>query len=268
VKQLQILETCSQRIREAILPLIGTREAQETFGKGAGGDPLKRIDLEAERALLNTLQDEGVSCTVVSEESGIIKFGPSPENLYVVVDPIDGTTNVLRGIPFVVTSIAVAKKPNLKYVEAGLVLDLIHNKKYVAQKGRGAFREDLRIKPSTIKTLDKAMVGLDFNTYRVEELSQKLSRLLEKTKHVRHFGANALEVCYVADGTTEAFVDLRGKLRVTDVAAAYLILQEAGGIMTSPNGEEMDVPLDLEQRVSFIAAGNMELYEKIRELLA
>jgi len=267
VKPLRLLETCSQRIREAVLPLLGTKEAQEEFGRGAGGDPLKKIDLEAERALLNILQEEEISCTVISEESGLIKLGATPENLYVVVDPVDGTTNALRGIPFAVTSIALAKKPNLKHVEAGLVLDLIHNQKYVAQKDKGAFKENQKIKPSTIKTLEKAMVGLDFNTYRVKELAQKLTKILEKTKHVRHFGANALEVCYVADGTSEAFIDLRGKLRVTDVAAAYIILQEAGGIMTTPKGDEMDVPLNLEQRVSFIAAGNVEIYREIKEFL-
>jgi len=267
VDPLGLLETCGQRIREAVLPLLGTKEAQEVFGRGAGGDPLKKIDLEAERALLTALKEEDVSCTIVSEESGLIKLGATPENLYVVVDPVDGTTNALRGIPFAVTSIAIAKKPNLKHVEAGLVLDLIHNQKYFAQKGRGAFKEHERIKPSTVKTLEKAMVGLDFNTYRVKELAQKLTRVLEKTKHVRHFGANALEVCYVADGTSEAFIDLRGKLRVTDVAAAYLILREAGGIMTTPKGEEMDVPLNLEERVSFIAAGNTDIYKEIRELL-
>jgi myo-inositol-1(or 4)-monophosphatase len=91
---------------------------------------------------------------------------------------------------------------------------------------------------------------------------------MQKTRHLRHLGANALEVCYVADGTTEAFIDMRGKLRVTDVAAAYLILKEANGIMVTPEGKEVNVQLAPTQRVSFIAAANNVIYKAIRNSLS
>jgi len=88
--------------------------------------------------------------------------------------------------------------------------------------------------------------------------------VLQKSRHLRHLGANALELCYVADGTTDAFIDLRSKLRVTDIAAAYLILLEAGGIMVTPEGTELNAPLDAAQRLSFIATANMPLHETIK----
>ncbi len=95
----------------------------------------------------------------------------------------------------------------------------------------------------------------------------RLIPLLEKTKHLRHFGADALEICYVADGKTDAFIDIRGKLRVTDIAAAYLIIREAGGIMVTPEGDELDVALDATQRVAFIAAASKTFYTEIQKLL-
>jgi myo-inositol-1(or 4)-monophosphatase len=102
---------------------------------------------------------------------------------------------------------------------------------------------------------------------KIRELLPRLLPLLEKVKHLRHFGADALELCYVADGKTDAFLDIRGKLRVTDMAGAYLILREAGGIISTPEGEELDVVLDAAQRVAFVAAANETIFETIRKLL-
>jgi myo-inositol-1(or 4)-monophosphatase len=90
---------------------------------------------------------------------------------------------------------------------------------------------------------------------------------METTKHLRHLGANALEMCYVVDGKTDAFIDIRGKLRVTDMAAAQLIIREAGGIITKPDGKSLNVPLEASQKVSFIAAANNTIYDKIHKLL-
>ena len=95
----------------------------------------------------------------------------------------------------------------------------------------------------------------------------KLTDLIAKTKHIRHFGANALELCYVANGLTDAFVDIRGKLRTTDVAAGFLILKEAGGIITKPDNQELNVELDPKQTVSFVASGNVEIHNKIINLV-
>ena len=128
-----------------------------------------------------------------------------------------------------------------------------------------------RLQKSSFRTDLTKSVWVTSRVFLVEAnrpLSSSAStRGLQKTKHLRHLGANALEICYVADGTTDAFIDIRGKLRVTDVAAAYLILLEAGGTMTSPEGKELSAPLTPTQQVSFIAAANKQLYEVIRRFL-
>lgn len=264
---LGILEDCSRKMKKEILALFGSAEAQVGFGLGAGGDVIKKIDLAAENALVQTLQDHGVSCTLISEEAGTKEIGSSPSSCYLTTDPLDGTTNAVRGAPFMAISLAVSKKPYLKDVETALVCDPVHDVTYTAEQGKGAFRNQEMIQPSSTTSLEEAVMGVDFNTLRIRELVLRLIPLLEKARHLRHFGADALEICYVADGKTDAFIDIRGKLRATDIAAAYLILREAGGIMATPDGNELDVALDATQRVAFIAAANKTFCGEIRKLI-
>jgi myo-inositol-1(or 4)-monophosphatase len=147
------------------------------------------------------------------------------------------------------------------------VHDIIHDVIYSAQKNGGAFRNGQKIKPSENSQIEDAVIGVDLNTLRIKELVTKLEGLFKVGKHFRHFGANALELCYVADGRTDAFVDIRGKLRVTDIVASYLILLEAGGIILSPEGKELNIPLEATQRLSFIAAANRKIFETIQQAL-
>lgn len=264
---LELLQECSQKMRKAALKYYGSPKAAVGFGIGAGGDTSKRIDLAAEKALIDCLGKHEISCTLVSEEMGTKKIGFEPSEYYVTTDPVDGTTNAVRGVPFSANVIAVSKGPWLRNVETAIVHDIVHDITYTAQKKGGAFRNGERIKTSEISEIEEAIVGVDLNSFRIEELVAKLEGLFKIGKHFRHFGANALEICYVADSTTDAFLDIRGKLRVTDMVASYLILREAGGIILNPEGEELNVPLDATQRLCFIAASNMKMYETIKKAL-
>jgi myo-inositol-1(or 4)-monophosphatase len=268
VDWLEILLSCKDNVKIHIRPHLKTlKEAQPDLGIGAGGDPMKLVDLAAEKAIIEILLENSLSFTLVSEESGIKEFGESPKLYYVTVDPIDGTNNLVHGLPFYASSIAVSSEPKLSKVFTGLVTDLFHDVTYTAQKGKGAYRGDKKLTPSKTKSLEEAMIGLDLNTYKVKEIAPQLTDLIQATKHIRHFGANALELCYVADGLTDAFVDVRGKLRATDVAAAYLIIKEAGGIFTTPEGATVDVRLDPKKKLKFVASGNTQIHKIILSLL-
>jgi len=265
---LEILVRCKENVKTHIRPLLKTlNEPQPDLGRGAGGDPMKLVDLAAEKAIVEVLQQCGVSFTLISEESGVKEFGEAPRQCYVTVDPIDGTVNLVRGLPFYASSIAVSAEPVLSSVYAALVTDLFRDITYTAQEGKGAYRDGEKIKPSALESLEEAVIGLDLNTYKVREIAPQLTNLIQKTKHIRHFGANALELCYVADGTTDAFVDIRGKLRTTDMAAGFLILREAGGTITTPAGHALDVKLDPKQKIKFIASGNMQIHKIILSLI-
>ena len=255
-------------MKEESLKFYGSPEAATGFGVGAGGDISKRIDLAAEKALIDCLNKHELSCTLVSEEAGTKKIGPELSEYYVTTDPVDGTTNAVRGLPFSANVIAVSRGPWLQDVETAIVSDIFHDIIYTAQKNRGAFKNGERIKPSKRVNLEDAIIGVDCNTLKIRDLLTKLEGLFKREKHFRHFGANALEICYVADGSTDAFIDIRGKLRVTDIVASYLIIREAGGIILSPEGEELNIPLAATQRLSFISASNRTLYEAIKAALA
>ena len=265
---LQILIHCKQKVQERIHPYLkNLNEPQPDLGKGAGGDPMKPVDLAAEKAIIEVLQQSGASFTLISEESGVKEFGENPAQYYVTVDPIDGTTNLVHGLPFYASSIAISTQPTLSTVFAALVTDLVHDTTYTAIEGKGAYRDSEEIASSTLDSLVTALVGLDLNTYKVKEIAPQLTDLIQKTKHIRHFGANALELCYVADGTTDAFIDIRGRLRTTDMAAAFLIIKEAGGIITTPLGDDLDAKLGPEQTVTFIASGNTRIHKTILSLV-
>jgi myo-inositol-1(or 4)-monophosphatase len=265
---LQILAQCRVNVRTQIQPLQKTlKESQPDLGVGAGGDPMKLVDLAAEKAIIEVILQNDISFTLVSEESGIREFGDTPKDFYVTVDPIDGTTNLIRGLPFYCSSIAVGREPFLSKVFAASVADLLHGVSYTALAGKGAHRDGNPITPSSLTSLEEAVIGLDLNTYKIADIAPQLTKVIRKTKHVRHFGANALELCYVADGLTDAFIDIRGKLRVTDVAAAFLILKEAGGTVTTPEDQPIDAKLDPKQTVKFVASGNKQIHEKILSLI-
>jgi myo-inositol-1(or 4)-monophosphatase len=233
------------------------------LGKGAGGDSMKPVDLEAEKAIVDVLLQNHISFTLVSEESGVKKFGSKADECYVTTDPIDGTTNLVRGLPFYCSSVAISNGPTLDHVYAGMVADLFHDWTYLSTKNDGAFCNGRRIFTSKTSSLDEAVIGLDLNTYKAKEIAPLLSELIQSTKHIRHYGANALELCYVAEGLTDAFVDIRGKLRATDVAAGFLILKEAGGMVTAPDGSVAVGRLDPKQTLSFVASGNLKIKNAI-----
>jgi len=265
---LPILIECKNSIQKRITPLLKTaQKKQPSLGIGAGGDPIKRIDLVAEKAIVETLVRRGISFTLISEESGIVKYGENPEENHVTVDPIDGTTNLTRGIPFYATSIAVSTKPELNTVHSALVADLFHGTTYTAKKGNGAKRNGQKITPSKQTSLEEAVIGIDLNTYKAREVAPSLTSLIERTKHIRHLGANALELCYVADGTTEAFIDIRGKLRATDTAAAWLIINEVGALITTPDGKPLKAKLDPRETLTFVASANRQIHRKILSLM-
>jgi myo-inositol-1(or 4)-monophosphatase len=263
-----ILTECKNNVEKSIKPHLKTlNEPQPNLGKGAGGDEMKPVDLAAEKAILETLQKNNISFSLISEESGFETFGETPEECYVTIDPIDGTTNLVRGLPFYASSIAISRKPVMSEVYAGLVTDLSRDITYLALEGKGAYRDGEKIQSSNISLMDEAVIGLDLNTYKVKEIAPKLTALIEKTKHIRHFGANALELCYVANGLTDAFVDIRGKLRTTDVAAGFLIIKEAGGLVTTPDNKPINVKLDPKQSLKFVASGNKEIHQTILGLV-
>lgn len=264
----QILTECKISIKTAIKPCLKNMgKPQPNLGVGAGGDLMKPVDLAAETAIIQTLQRHRVSFTLISEESGTTEYGDDPREVYICTDPIDGTTNLIHGLPFFASSIAVADKPELAAVYAGIVIDLVHDYVFFAQRDQGAFRNGQQIHTSKTQSIDDAVIGLDLNAYKTQLNMVVAANLIENIKHTRHFGANALEVSHVAAGLTDAFIDLRNKIRTTDVAAGFLIAKEAGAIVTDPDNNTINLPLNPKQKLNFIASANEVIHNQILSLI-
>jgi myo-inositol-1(or 4)-monophosphatase len=98
-----------------------------------------------------------------------------------------------------------------------------------------------------------------------EQTIARLSPVMSKANHVRQLGSLALELCHLAKGSLDASIDFRGKCRPVDLAAAYLIVKEAGGLLYSADGKELDAELGVETRVSFLAAANKKTLKELSE---
>jgi myo-inositol-1(or 4)-monophosphatase len=264
---LNLFQEASEKVCRKVKPILGSEKAKKVMGMGAGGDLTKYIDLLAEKIVIETLEAKDASCTLISEECGLRKIGKSSGD-YVILDSIDGTTNATHSIPFVSTSIAHATNGFLNSVDVALVKDLYRNTIFTAIRGKGANGGGKPLKSSTIGTLGKAIIAVDLSFQdNLPTLLSQLLPILCKTLKIRTLGSTALEVCYVASGALDAFIDLRGMTRATDLAAAYLILKESGGISTKPSGEDLNMLLKADARTAFFSAANKVLSGEILQNL-
>ncbi len=209
-----------------------------------GGRPGQyRIDLVADAAALPVLRDAGVG--VLSEESG--DEGVDKE-IVVVIDPVDGSTNASRGIPWYATSLCAVDSEGPR---VALVTNLATGTRYEASRGGGAFRDGQPITPSGAKSLDEAMLVL--NGYSPNYL---------QWRQYRSLGATALDLCSVADGTVDATIDCTDSaLGPWDYMGAMLVLQEAGAQIADQQGREL-VVLDHTARRTPVSAATPDLFEQ------
>jgi myo-inositol-1(or 4)-monophosphatase len=257
------IEACSS-VRSQVSRLVGTEEANESYGMGAGGDVTRKIDVVAEKAVMDILKQYGLNCTLIAEEAGKVDLTNGKSEGFVVLDAVDGTTNALRGIPFYCCSIAFADANRLSAVKYGVVMDLFTGDVYSASKSNGAFFNGAKIHVKEKYDESRYVVGMNVSGINLTKI-EALKPIMAKANHIRHMGANALELCIFARGLMDCFIDIRNKIRVTDMAAAYLIVREAGGILISEDGRELEVELDSNSRLSFIAAANKRVVDDIAQ---
>jgi myo-inositol-1(or 4)-monophosphatase len=296
-KDVQFWSNVSKKIIEeaqmAISPLIGTIKGGEIVKMGADGTPTKLIDLVAENKVVEVLEDTGRSVTLISEEIGEFKIGEGSSEVVFVVDPLDGTSNALKNIPAYAISIAIAdasgnethknlENPSgsrninskisqnqpqnqltIEDIEIGFVKNLATGDLYEAVKGQGAMLNGKKLVPSTQEDISKSSIGAYI--YRAE--MNKVDKLCKAVRRMRILGSVAIELCYVADGTYDAFIDIRGNLRIVDISAAKLIIEETRGIVTDEKCQPLNGKLNVLERTSIIAACNPIIHSDIIQIL-
>lgn len=254
VDMVDVLRGASARVYERVGGMAGTPAAVEgDYGIGAGGDVSRNIDVTAERAVLEYLAESGVSCTVLGEECGRVEVGPDPVG-HVIMDAIDGSANAVRGVPFFCCSLAYARGDTLGSVTDAVVANLATGQTYSAARGRGAALDGSPARVQSARPVYR-IVGANLSG-APPAIVERLRPLFASHGHVRHFGANALEMSMLAAGLMDVYIDLRGKIRVQDAAAGCLIVREAGGLVVDESLADLDSDLEYTTRLSFIAASS------------
>lgn len=196
-------------------------------------DFVTEVDKAAEKVIIETLQEAYPGYGILAEESGI-SAGQDSEYQW-IIDPLDGTTNFIHGMPQYAVSIALAKSG---IVEQAVVFDPNRNELFTASKGAGAFLNERRIRVSRRTRLGEALIGTGFPYRMFDKIDLYLAifkELAEKTAGQRRPGAASLDLAYVACGRYDAFWEFG--LSPWDMAAGALLISEAGGLVSDLRGD-------------------------------
>jgi len=257
---LKTLKPIACRVRTRVNQVLLSSDADTVIGRNLSGDLTRKVDIEAERIILEGLRELQIPLYYIGEEIQLT-IGNNPD-IFVVSDCVDGSLNAIRGIPFYCTSIAISNTPKMSGVFTGLVMDLLRGDVFTAVKNGGAFLNGKPIQVSDITSLSDSVLRISFS--HIESIvGERLVALLSRARHDRHLGSAALELCYLAAGFYQSFVDVRKRLRPTDLAAAHLIIKEAGGIVSSPDGNILDYILDSKTHLSIMASCSERLHQEI-----
>ena len=195
-------------------------------------DFVTEVDRAAEQAIIEVLRDAFPGHGILAEESG--ESGPESEFTW-IIDPLDGTTNFIHGMPQYAVSIAQTKNGVLEHA---VVYDPNTNEMFTASRGAGAFLNDRRIRVSRRTRLNESLIGTGFPFRQFDHVDAYLAmfkELTQKTAGIRRPGAAALDLAYVAAGRLDGFWEMG--LSPWDMAAGVLLIQEAGGLVSDLSGE-------------------------------
>jgi myo-inositol-1(or 4)-monophosphatase len=260
------LETCRLCVEDIkdVLERLPTRvEREPVLRLGVGGDDTTAIDQAAEDVVVARLEDMGGDFVLVSEELGERTFGAGGPRR-IVVDPVDGSVNAKRGIPFFAFSLAVAEGPSLGDVTWGYVYDFGTGEEWTAERGSGAFLDGARL--GTPRPKD-ALEILSFEGTTTPAIAERISNVAELAGRVRVMGSLALSLCHLAAGRVDGVVCLK-PARSVDIAAAQLLVRECGLAIELFEDPPFDAAaLDLGARSRLAAAGSSELVESLAAAL-
>jgi myo-inositol-1(or 4)-monophosphatase len=255
---LELCRGARDDVAAVLAGLPGRGEREPVVGRGEGGDDTTAVDAAAERAVLARFAGEDVR--LVSEEAGC-----SGEGRYtVVVDPIDGSLNAKRGIPFFSLSIAVAEGGTMDDVVFGYVHDFGSGEEWTATRGGGALLDG-----SSLTELPKDELEiLSFEATTTAYVSQNAARFEGVAHRLRVMGSLAITLCHLAAGRLDGVVSLK-PARSVDIAAAQLLVRERGLAIELPDSGAPfgAAPLDLEGRSRVAAAGNEQLCRRLADAL-
>ena len=236
---LNIMIKAAEKASKSVIRDFGEVEKLQVSKKGPR-DFVTKTDKLVEKILIEELSKTKKNYSFITEETGIIK-NKDKENIW-IIDPIDGTTNFLHGIPHFAICIALQSK---KEIVSGLIFDPIKDEMFFAEKNSGAFLNNQRLRVSKKNLIDDCLFSSNHEGVKFSNLN------------MRYSGCAALDLAYVASGRLDGF--FHNKINLWDVAAGALLVQEAGGVVNDLNNFDKN---DIN-----IRAASTSIYEKMLKSL-
>ncbi|MGE4061784.1 MAG: inositol monophosphatase [Rhodospirillaceae bacterium] len=251
-----VMTEAARKAARALRRDFGEVEQLQVSNKGPS-DFVSAADLKAEKTLRTELQKARPRFGFLMEETGEVA-GEDGKHRW-IIDPIDGTTNFLHGIPHFAISIALEMEGD---VIAGLVYNPIVEEMYYAEKGKGAFLNERRLRVSARNRLSESVIatGIPFHGRPGHEpFLKQLGRVMHDVAGIRRMGTASLDLAYVAAGRCEGFWETG--LQPWDIAAGVLLVREAGGFVTDFKGDKNVLAS------GNVVAANAKLHKQLLELV-
>ena len=248
---INIFEKAARKAGRIIVRDFGEVENLQIKSKGVG-DFVTNTDLKVEKSLLETLQYYFPNFTYISEESE--KINGDKETI--VIDPIDGTTNFIHGIPYI--GIVISKIVDDEIID-GIIYNPITNDFFWASKGQGSWCNNKRLRVSKREVFQDCVVGTGFSHSKAKQNNffKEKELVLKNSTGIRGMGSAAIDLAYVASGKLDAYWERN--LNLWDVSSGVLLVKEAGGKVTETSGKEWNI------LSKDILASNLLIHEIIKE---
>lgn len=256
---LEVCRAAAGDVRSALAEMPTRVEREPVLRRGEGGDDTTAIDEAAERLVLDRLRPLGV--TIVSEEAGRIEG----DGTLVVVDPIDGSLNAKRGIPFFSLSLAIAEGDRMGDVHFAYVYDFGSGEEWTARRGEGAWLDGAPL--GAVRPKERIEI-LNFEATLTTLVAERAAAFAGVAHRLRVMGSLALSLCHLAAGRVDGVCSLK-EARSVDIAAAQLLCSEVGIAMSLFDDPRpfAEAELDLRKRSRIAAAGTPELCRQIADAL-
>lgn len=253
---METLSAIADAVKKAVDLIPTLEERGKDIEMGADGTPTSEVDKIAENTVLDYIVRNNVPLNVLSEEIGYVDNGYED---ILVLDPIDGTSNCIAGVPLYTISMAVGRK-NLSDCRIAYLRNLATGETMWAEKGKGAYKDGRKIH---VRELDPK--ELFMMIYLGNGADPKAFDLTKRVPSSRSYGCSSMEMALIAEGQVDGFYMnaeyVKRGIRVVDIAASYLILKEAGGYVYTLDGKDFDMPITLDARSNFLACNTPALFD-------
>tara|TARA_B100000674_G_C37735588_1_gene866367 strand:- start:185 stop:973 length:789 start_codon:yes stop_codon:yes gene_type:complete len=254
--QINLITRACIKASRSLIRDFGEIENLQVSTKGPG-DFVTSADKRTEKILISELQKANPDYGIITEESGMINKS-NTKNRW-IIDPIDGTTNFMNGVPQFAISIGYEEENEIK---CGVIFNPIMNEMFCAEKGNGAYLNNSRIRVSNKKNIKDSLIvtgGPKGESKIKEKIFSEYINVSKNVSNVRKFGSASLDMAYVACGRFDGY--WQRELNYWDIAAGIIILREAGGYV---DFFEEDVSLPLKKN---ILASNSNIHNELKELI-